>query len=38
MLCIYVCLLLKTKEIPQFQKIFVDLIKKFPVSRQTGLI
>ena len=29
---------LKTKEIPQFQEIFFNLIKKFRVSDQTGLI
>ena len=37
-LCIYVCLLLKAKEIPQFQQIFFNIIKKFRVSNQTGLI
>ena len=37
-LSIYVCSLLKTKKIPQFQWIFFNLIKKFRVSNQTDLI
>ena len=37
-LCIYVYLLLETKEIPQFQWIFFNPIKEFQVSNQTGLI